>query len=305
MKRSGAVKFPHSVELFRFCQKVLLSKKNGKVHDQEVGAILNFNPSDCSHWKRGEKNVKSVFALAQLADSLEVETTLLHDVAGGLTSLDEAFFEYKESLALKSILKTVSEADPEALKVVRKRVFDFVRTLHASCEFSTPPLYLPEVMRFFPFIKTQQADMVDKLSRILRVRPGRYTVHFCKGELRSQTRMSMTKDLARIIFQGERTRYPELGAAYPELSEYEQLLFTATILVPRNVFMSEMAKLDARRNVVSEVASLFWVPKILIGFQLQDMLRDTRPLLEVTADQSLAARQVNVPPNEGLHSAVL
>jgi len=34
-----------------------------------------------------------------------------------------------------------------------------------------------------------------------------------------------------------------------------------------------MAKLDARRNVISELATLFWVPKSLICFQLQDILR--------------------------------
>jgi hypothetical protein len=64
MKRSGATKFPSSVQLFKFCQKVLMHQRGTKVRDQEVGAILNFNPSDCSHWKRGEKNVRSVFALA-------------------------------------------------------------------------------------------------------------------------------------------------------------------------------------------------------------------------------------------------
>ena len=62
-------------------QKVLMSQKGGKVHDQEVGQILNFNPSDCSHWKRGEKNVRSVFALAKLSETLAIEPTLVHDVA--------------------------------------------------------------------------------------------------------------------------------------------------------------------------------------------------------------------------------
>jgi hypothetical protein len=90
MKRSGAVKFPNSVQLFKFCHKVMLTQRGGKVHDQEVGAILGFNPSDCSHWKRGEKNVRSVFALAQLSEALGVESTLIHDVASGACQLDEA-----------------------------------------------------------------------------------------------------------------------------------------------------------------------------------------------------------------------
>ena len=57
MKRSSSVKFPNSVQLFKFCLKVMVYKRVSKVRDQEVGAILNFNPSDCSHWKRGEKTL--------------------------------------------------------------------------------------------------------------------------------------------------------------------------------------------------------------------------------------------------------
>ena len=90
MKRSGTAKFPNSVQLFKFCQKVLMDKRGGKVRDQEVGAMLNFNPSDCSHWKRGEKNVRSVFALAKLSDALNVEIALIHDIASGAIGLDEA-----------------------------------------------------------------------------------------------------------------------------------------------------------------------------------------------------------------------
>ncbi len=43
--------------------------------------------------------------------------------------------------------------------------------------------------------------------------------------------------------------------------------------MPKTMLLAEMAKLDSRRNVVSELATLFWVPKSLVGFQLQDILR--------------------------------
>ena len=49
--------------------------------------------------------------------------------------------------------------------------------------------------------------------------------------------------------------------------------FTAGLLAPKAQLLSEMAKLDSRRNVVSELAALFWVPKALVCFQLQDILR--------------------------------
>ncbi len=272
MKRSGAVKFPNSVQLFKFCQKVLMSQRGVKVHDQEVGQILSFNPSDCSHWKRGEKNVRSVFSLAKLAEALQVETTLVHDVASGAVGLDEAFYEWQESNAFKALVDKAATAAPSEIAEARRRVEAFVAQLHEQCEFSTPPLYIPEVLRFFAFVTTQPTEMMDKLSRILRVKPGQYSIQFRKGDLKPQTRMCMTKDLARIIFEGERERFPELGPANAKLVELEETIFCASLLVPKNILLAEMAKLDSRRNVVSELATLFWVPKSLVGFQLTDIL---------------------------------
>lgn len=273
MKRSGAAKFPNSVQLFKFCQKVLMTQKGSKIHDQEVGSILNFNPSDCSHWKRGEKNVRSVFALAKLSDALGIEPTLIHDVASGHVGLDEAFFEWSESNALSKVMTKIREIDPSKIKEIRERVANFVDQIHEQCEFVTPPLYIPEVMRSFAFISTQSADMMDKLSRILRMKPGQYSIQFKKGDLRPQTRMSMANDLARIIFEGERGRFPELGQMDPEMVKFEELLFVASLLAPKKIVLAEMTKLDTRRNIVNELATMFWVPKSLVCFQMQDILR--------------------------------
>ena len=179
MKPLMSVKFPHSVQLFKFCQKVLAEKKQGKVHDQEVGAILDFNPSDCSHWKRGEKNVKSVFSLSKLSETLEVDTGLLHDLAGGVISLDEAYYEYSEAKGIKSFLMNNREYRfTSSYQERMEKIRSFVRELHTRAEYKTPPLYLPEVFRFFPYIRMQPVDMIEKLSRILRTKPGHYTIQF-------------------------------------------------------------------------------------------------------------------------------
>ncbi len=275
MKRSGAVKFPHSVQLFKFCQKVMMHQKGSKVRDQEIGSILNFNPSDCSHWKRGEKNVRSVFALAKLAEALSVETSLIHDLTSGAIDLDEAYFEYMEARHYKALKSQVREAGADELRAIRERVLEFVQRVQQECDFQTPPLYLPEVMRTFAFITVQPVDMLDKLSRILRVKAGQYCIQYKKGDLKAQTRMSMVKDLARILFEGERGRFPEFGASPASLISYEQQVFVANLLLPRTMLMLELNKLDSRKNVISELAAVFWVPKSLISFQLQDIVCDT------------------------------
>lgn len=275
MKRSGAVKFPHSVQLFKFCQKVMMHQKGSKVRDQEVGSILNFNPSDCSHWKRGEKNVRSVFALAKLAEALSVETALIHDITSGSADLDEAFFEYQEARSYRGLKEQSQAAAEENLTAARTRVLEFVQQIQQECDFQTPPLYLPEVMRTFAFISTQPVEMLDKLSRILRVKAGQYCIQYKKGELKAQTRMSMVKDLARIIFEGERERFPEFGPVVPGLLAYEQQLFVANLLLPRGLILQEMSKMDGRKNVIAELAAIFWVPKSLVSFQLQDLVSDS------------------------------
>lgn len=274
MKRAGAVKFPHSVQLFKFCQKVMMHQKGIKIRDQEVGSILNFNPSDCSHWKRGEKNVRSVFSLAKLADALGVETSLIHDVTSGAADLDEAFFEFQEAQAFRNLKEQTQKIDLKLLAEARERVLAFTQRIQQECEFQTAPLYLPEVMRSFAFISSQQVDMLDKLSRILRVKTGQYCIQYKKGELKAQTRMSMIKDLARILFEGERGRFPEFGPMKPELVNFEEQVFVANLLLPKTMLLAELNKLDTRRNVVAELAAVFWVPKSLVCYQLQDIVSD-------------------------------
>ena len=291
MKRTGLAKFPSSIQLFKFCQKVMTEQRGTKVRDQEVGAILNYNPSDCSHWKRGEKSVRSVFALAKLAETLNVEPSLLHDITSGGLNLDEAYFEYAESRSSRGLFAASRGLSRDEITEVRTRIDNFVARILAEAEFNTPPLYLPEVMRSFSFVSTQPIDMIDKLSRILRVRPGTYCIQYKKGDLKAQTRMSMVKDLARIIFQVERERFPELGSVNQELLALEEAIFTANLLLPKGVMSFEMAKLDTRKNVVAELATLFWVPKSLVSFQLQDTLREPvrvpmsalRPMVEIAA----------------------
>ena len=249
-----------------------MDQKGTKVHDQEVGGMLNFNPSDCSHWKRGEKNVKSVFALAKLAETLNVEVSLIHDLAGGQSTLEEAFFEYKESQNFKKILAKAAEAASDEVARVRKNASNFAQDLLKKAEYTTPPLYIPEIMRFFPFVTTQPIDMIDKLSRILRKRPGQYAIHFCKKELKPQTRMSVIMDLARILFEAERSKFPELGPVNHDLLPFEELVFTAAILVPKGLLANELKTIDPKKNIFHELSNIFWAPKSLIGFQLQDFI---------------------------------
>jgi hypothetical protein len=273
MKRTESAKFPNSIQLFKFCHKVMTQLKGARVNDQDIGGILEYNPSDCSHWKRGEKNVKSVFALAKLSEALNVEPGILQDLASGAIQLDEAYFEYSEASSFKAAYEKACEHGLPAVKAARERIEAFVASLHTSCQFATPPLYLPEVVRLFSFVQIQPIEMMDRLSRVLRNKPGHYLINYRKGDLKAQTRMSILKDLGRIIFEAERARYPELGAAQEALIPFEILVFVTNLLAPKVMLVDELSRLDARRNVVNELSALFWVPKSLVCLQMQDIFR--------------------------------
>src|SRR6185436_2984483 len=110
MKKAQEVKYPHSANLFQFCRKVLDHKFGGiRVIDQDVGQILGFDPADCSHWKKGKKNIRSIQAMKSIAEHLGVDEKLVVDVASGDLDDSEAFFEYSGYGAL-SIDAKVFEA---------------------------------------------------------------------------------------------------------------------------------------------------------------------------------------------------
>ena len=97
MKKTEENRYPHSATLFRFCKQALELRYEGnvKVIDQDVGAILGYDPADCSHWKKGKKNIRALSTLRSIADHLSVDERLLIDIASGRMGLEEALFEYR------------------------------------------------------------------------------------------------------------------------------------------------------------------------------------------------------------------
>ena len=82
LKKEAELRYPHSASLFRFCRKILDHKYDGvRVIDQDIGQILGFDPADCSHWKKGKKNIRSIHAMKSIAGHLGIDEHLVADVA--------------------------------------------------------------------------------------------------------------------------------------------------------------------------------------------------------------------------------
>jgi len=97
MKKTHDNRYPNSATLFKFCKHALETRYDGsvKVIDQDVGAILGYDPADCSHWKKGKKNIRALKTIRNIADHLKIDERVLIDIASGKVSLDEAIFEFK------------------------------------------------------------------------------------------------------------------------------------------------------------------------------------------------------------------
>lgn len=70
------MKYEGSNRLFNYCKKTL----GGKVKDKEVGALLNLDPADITHWKKGDKDIRNVNHFKKLSDNLNVPIGELLDV---------------------------------------------------------------------------------------------------------------------------------------------------------------------------------------------------------------------------------
>ncbi len=273
-KLQDNVRFPQSIQLFRFCFRILeIRKPDEKIHDQDLGTILDFNPSDTSHWKRGKKAIRNVQALENLSKTLEVDQEIIQDLADGVIDLDEAWSDFCDAeeerrLSYEEPGVRIERRDKSLeLEKIAKDVLD-------KMDIKTIPVYIPELINAFPFIQLLPGDVADKLARSSRIKPGQYAIRYRKGDIRAHTRIAIAREIARIILLSERDKFP-LSNRCETLSQAEIFDFANALLVPREALAFEIQKTSTRINMIKALAELFWVPKSVIRSRLTTILLET------------------------------
>ncbi|MGY3802749.1 hypothetical protein ACWNT8_01590 [Pigmentibacter ruber] len=273
-KLQEAVRFPQSVQLFRFCFRVLeLRQPNDKVHDQDLGSILNYNPSDTSHWKRGKKAIRNVQSLENLAKALDVDLEIIQDLADGHVDLDEAWCDFCDAEEERRL----SLEEPGVRIERRDRSLEIEKVAQeilAKANVTSVPVHIPELISAFPFIQLMPGDVSDKLARSSRVRPGHYAIRFRKGDIRAHTRTAIAREIARIVLLSEREKF-KFTSRCETLSQAEIVDFANALLVPREALAVEIQKISTRVNMVKALADLFWAPKSVIRSRLSSILFET------------------------------
>ena len=304
MKKATEVKYPHSANLFQFCRRVLDHKFGGiRVIDQDVGQILGFDPADCSHWKKGKKNIRSIQAMKSIAEHLGVDEKLVVDVAAGDLGDDEAFFEYSGygAFALDGKVLEAAKKDfyrrhagslpkdkenefRESFTVNEAAIDRIVAEIHAKINFQEAPLYLPEVVAAYPELSLTPIAAVASptgltarpadASNVTSSRQGATTViAYPAGlEMRPYMRFRIAKLMAAHFLAGISPRWEGAGDYLTHLADVQGNVFAARLLAPAGLIRREIGQVNVAKDVVTQLAEVFWVSKTFMNRRLKEIL---------------------------------
>lgn len=294
MKKVEANRYPHSATLFKFCKEALEIRYEGnvKVIDQDVGAILGYDPADCSHWKKGKKNIRSLSTLRSIADHLNIDERLLIDIAAGKIGLDEAVFEFKGygSFALngrnletlkKEFFKNPSRWDEEnssrsfedLFDVNRPEVVKVAEAILDMGKFSEAPIYIPEIVRLLNGIRIEKDETIEQ--NLVVVITDQETLLRVKGdENRPYMRFTIAKEIFKHLVRTGHSSAARFAGVPPEVLDVQANIFAGVLLVPGQMLRKEVEKIDSAMDIVLQLADTFWTSKALMNQRLRDYMEN-------------------------------
>jgi hypothetical protein len=294
MKKVAENRYPHSAALFRFCKEALEYRYEGnvKVIDQDVGAILGYDPADCSHWKKGKKNIKTLKTIRTIAEYLKIDERLLIDVASGRMMIDEAIFEFKgygefhitpERL---EVLKKQYYKKPDAWQISGgmenfERLFQIHRedleTLSSQvldeATVKEAPVYVPELYRNQQGLHLKRDDDLEKPFYIRQTGKNETaeTVFFHRGEeIKYFHRFLACKTLFKHLTATDDRFVSAFNMLPDTVYNVHANLFAGMILVPSHFLKREIRKIDQSLDLVDQLCKIFWVSKSLMNKRIQD-----------------------------------
>ncbi len=251
-------RFPHSAELFKFCKEVLNIRKNAteKITDQDVGALLGFDPADCTHWKYGRKNIKSIQNLNQLAKALDVDPRNLIDISLGKNVLLDALIEYQ------------GYGDFSCAKEERDVLLAEANSIIERANVRALPIFVPEFSNVFPEIEIKslenQKDFVQT-----KEENGKSIITWTKGEkMGTALRFYLAKELAQTLMQKEPLKSQLANTKNPNLANRLAIF----LLMPTYLLQIAFSQCDPARDTVEQLMALFWMSRTLINIRLKDFL---------------------------------
>ncbi|MEY4631676.1 MAG: hypothetical protein RIQ81_1796 [Pseudomonadota bacterium] len=266
---SGAVRVPEadpaagrfraSMELFQFCRMVLGLRRPGvRIMDQHVGELLELDPAECTHWKKGRKQIRSLNALRALAAKLSVQEWIVAAVISGDMDAEEGVCEVKgygpfelDPTVVEAAIESLRQAHPgqwtaerellarQHCRINRPAIVDKVRAVHQASGFESPPFYLPELRNQRPYVRFDSArGMAPGLLKDI-ANPGR-----------SSLPLPLNDHLAAV----------------------EANVFALELLAPLSLVRREIAASDPAHDLAARLAETFWLSRNLMNRRIKDAL---------------------------------
>lgn len=297
MKKDTATKYPNSANLFQFCRRVLDHKFGGiRVIDQDVGQILGFDPADCSHWKKGKKNIRSIQAMKSIAKHLGVDERLVVDVASGEMNEGEAFFEFTGygdfspdpkflETAKKDFYRRHANSWTKDKEIEFKRQFEtneleinrIVKSIHEALAFQEAPLYLPEVVATYGDVSLRavedEAELEGKAIKATEEGGKMHIAYPMDEKMRPYVRYGIAKAMGKHFLAKEGVLASnETNEQANYMSDVQTNMFAAKLLTPAYLIRKELAGLDAGKDIVAQLADVFWMSKTFMNGRLKEIL---------------------------------
>lgn len=302
MKKETSIKYPNSANLFQFCRKVLDHKFGGiRVIDQDVGQILGFDPADCSHWKKGKKNIRSIQAVKSIASHLGVDEKLVVDVASGEMADWEAFQEYsgygrfdidpqlfddaKKDFYRKHANTWTREKELEfksQFSIDEDRIDELVTKVHDAIQYKEAPLYLPEIIAHYPQLQMKPFDVSPADTHNAEIRctksSNQFTIEYPMDvKMRPFIRFSIAKAMAQFFFDLEGINtMSDLGEHSQQIMDIQHNLFAAKLLTPAYLVKGELRNIDIQKDLIIQLSEIFWVSKTFMNSRLKEILQSPR-----------------------------
>ena len=296
MKKEVEIKYPSASNLFQFCRKVLDHKFGGiRVIDQDVGQILGFDPADCSHWKKGKKNIRSIQAMKAIADHLGIDERLVVDIASGEIDDNEAFYEYcgygnfdindqmiekaRKEFHQRHANTWTRDKEHEFKKyfeINEGKIDAIVSDIHQTIGFKEAPLYLPEVAASYSdIVMTAHAGASPAEAVNFVMQPaGGIAINFAAGgKMRPYIRHQIAKAMAHYFLNKADCLVSEdLGDVAGQVRDVQANIFAGKLMTPAPLIRKELRHVNLGRDIVSQLSELFWVSKIFMNRRLKDIL---------------------------------
>lgn len=289
MKRTDENRYPQSAELFKFCKEALNIKHafEVKVIDQHVGAILGFDPADCSHWKKGKKNIRSLDTVKAIAQHLDVAEKEVLDIIAGRADVEESLYEYKgygqSVLSAKQIddlkreyfknttrfqtLLNLQSFD-ELVDLKREKTIAVAEELLLRARVNALPVMIPEILEVvgngFRIIEGPNSQ-TTALS--VDITDGLTTVAYRAGAMKPFLRFLLAREVGRHLLVGNQS-LPELQP----IVDIRINIFASALLMPSSLLQAALRHADPSCDIVEQLAVLFWVPRSVVSARLKDFI---------------------------------